>query len=437
MAGYEELSDIMGQMKRAAIDCWMADQSFYPSWGNDQIYAKWGWMLNFYNRPDANGNGGGDGNGVNDSCAAQFDEIRAAIDQRVSQWLGLPDGSLCVAPQQAASSSAAIFGASGTGASVQNNGEIVTSNQTVSEGLINKIEGRFKAPFLDKYYSQFSNIQYGLGAACAILEANYSAENKMWPAARADVTKICEDARNAWAATAEQEAAASGTLTLTVVGAVAGAVATVATAGTAAPAVAALVGLSTVATGAVAGIAATTAVSGGSYLDILSSLDEALNDLNDALYKQEDALNTMMSDAVSTIRGDLASFDLDAFSLGTYAGDDGSISMQQENADIISNSMTRIDGALGSASTALGSSPESSPTPRDYRIGYSADGTHWTASELYALTARCLTLTISEYGRGQKLFEATVADYFNTDAHAKQQVASLIADEALTTDVGV
>ncbi|WP_308491957.1 hypothetical protein [Microbacterium terrisoli] len=59
MAGYDDISTTIGHMKRAAIDCWMADQSFYPNWGNDKIYSKWGWMLNFYHRPDENGNGGG------------------------------------------------------------------------------------------------------------------------------------------------------------------------------------------------------------------------------------------------------------------------------------------------------------------------------------------------------------------------------------------
>jgi len=367
---------------------------------------------------------------MSSSCAAQFDDIRAVIDSRVSAWLDLPDGSACATPQQSVSSTAAIFGASGTGASVQNNGEIVTSNETVSKVVITQMSGKFKAPFLDKYHAQFSNISYGLGAACAILEMNYAAEQKMWPAARDDVAKILEQARDAWATQAGTAAAASGTLTLTVVGAVAGAIATVATAGSAAPAVAALMGLSTVATGVMAGIAANAAVSGSSYLDILDSLDTALGALNKALVDQEDALNKMMVDAVNTINGDPAEFDLDAFSLGTYAGDDGSIKMQEEDAQIVSNSMQRISSALGSASASLGSAPYSNPTPRNYGVGRSSDGTHAAASELYALTARCLTLTDAEYERGKKLFEATVDDYFNTDAEAKKTVSTLIAEEA-------
>jgi len=43
VAGYAELDEIIGKMKRAAIDCWMADQGFDPVWGNEGTYAKWGW----------------------------------------------------------------------------------------------------------------------------------------------------------------------------------------------------------------------------------------------------------------------------------------------------------------------------------------------------------------------------------------------------------
>jgi hypothetical protein len=373
---------------------------------------------------------------MSSSCEAQFNEIRDAIDARVNPWLELPDGSECTDPQKSVSTAASIFGASGTGASVQNNGEIVTANGKVSDVLITKIEGKFKPPFLDKYNSQFSNISYGLGAACAILEMNYSAEHKMWPAARDDVANIMQQACDAWATQAGTAAAASGTATLTVIAAVAGAIATVATAGSAAPAVAALVGLSTVATGAMAKIAADAAVSGNSYLSIMESLDTALGKLNTALVDQENALNQMMLDAISTITEKPAEFDLDKFQLGDYAGSDGSITMQEEDAQIVSNNMSRISTALGSASTSLGSAPASNPTRRHYGVGRSNEGTHAAASELYALTAQCLTLTDAEYARGQKLFEATVADYFHTDAEAKKTVNDLIAEEAKTTSLG-
>ncbi|WP_284328416.1 hypothetical protein [Demequina litorisediminis] len=88
----------------------MADQGFYPNWGNDMIYAKWGWMLNFYNRPAADGSGGGDGNGVKDSVAEEFDAIRGVIDSRVAKWQGLPDGAACATPRSAANSTTAVLG---------------------------------------------------------------------------------------------------------------------------------------------------------------------------------------------------------------------------------------------------------------------------------------------------------------------------------------
>jgi len=50
---------------------------------------------------------------------------------------------------------------------------------------------------------------------------------------------------------------------------------------------------------------------------------------------------------------------------------------------------------------------------------------------------RCLDLTIAEYSRGHDLFDATVADYFQTDANAEQTVRTLLADERLSADLGV
>ncbi|WP_152649914.1 hypothetical protein [Demequina globuliformis] len=99
-------------MKRAAIDCWMADQGFYPAWGNDGSYCKWHWAPYQYFRPAVDGSGGRESAGYGDviTCAAEFDRIRARIDGIASTWLDLPDGSLCDAPQQDANATAAILG---------------------------------------------------------------------------------------------------------------------------------------------------------------------------------------------------------------------------------------------------------------------------------------------------------------------------------------
>lgn len=438
MAEYGNLSGTIGGMKRAAIDCWMADQGFIPHYGNDKLYAKWGWMLNFYNRPDANGNGGGDGNGVNHSVAAQFEEIRGAVDSSVSRWLDLPDGAACDTPRKDAGTTAAILGISGASASVQNSGEIATSNNTVHEVVINQIRGSFKSPFLDKYYTQFSKVSHGLGDACVILEANYIAEFKMWPAVQDDVATICEAALQAWKAKVDGVSTASGTFALTVVAAVAGAVASVVTAGTGTVAAVAILGsVAAIANSAVQGIAASAAVTGTSYGEILGSLNTALGKLNDVLKQQEKALQTMMTDATGAMRGDLASFNLDAYSLGDYPTGDGTMSMDKSDTSIVSTNMNRIELALADAAAALRSAPSANPTPRSAGIGLGASGTHGAASELWSVTARCLELTTAEYSHGHELFNATVDDFFNADNAASDKVAALLANEALSQELGV
>lgn len=438
MSSYDELPTIIGQMKRAAIDSYMSEVGWPPHVMDDSYYSLWGFIgASSYIRPATDGSGGGEASGFSEaggSMAPSFDSIRSAIDSYTSPWLDLPDGTRCSTPRQATSSAAAIFGASGTGGSVQNNGEIATSNQTVSDVLISNIQGSFTAPFHDKYYSQFAKVVSGLGAASAILEINYAAQAQIWPAARVDVTTICDHARNAWSVDAKLSADKYSAITLTVIGAVAGAVATVATAGAAAPAVAVLVGISTVATSAMAGLEASASVSGDSYADILGSLGEALGTLNARIAAQEDALNTMMVNAMTAMGDDLPSFNLDQFTMQAYPGVADTLGMQQFHAGMVTTNMTRILDALGSAESAFGSAPSTSPTARDYRIGAGSSGTHSNAYELHSLTAQCLNRTYAEYERGQKLFDAAVADYFSADADATTLVNSLAADEALTSD---
>ena len=433
MAEYEELDSIIGKMKRAAIDCWMADQSFSPHWGNDMIYAKWGFMLNYYNRPEADGSGGGTGNGVKDSVAEEFEQIRASIDALVSPWTDLPDGSECSTPQSMVSSTSGLLGSSSSG---ENTDAIATSSGTV-EQYLGPIQARFKEPFLDKYYTQFSLVTNGLANACVILEANYAAELEMWPAARTDVATLCDSARGAWEKKSDDAAAASGTLTLTVVAAVAGVVASVVTAGAGTvAAVAALGTIGAAASTAVAAIAADAVISGNTYGDIYSSLSDALDKLDTALREQEDALATMMSDTSDAISSQIADFNLDAFPFGELTAPGGTMSIERSDSNIVSNNLGRIEGSLASAISQLGAPPASNPTPRDSRIGLGFNGTHGQATYLYELVASCLTLTSAEYTRGHLLFDAAVEDFFSSDDAAKERVNALRADEALTTETG-
>src|SRR5690554_30524 len=204
MGDYENLDDTIGRMKRAAIDCWMADQSFDPWWIDGDYYAKWGFVRYMYARPNANGQGGGvEKDGMSDSIAPQFDAIRATIDGVVDKWRDLPNGANSDDSRVRVGGAGAELGSTTSVATLRNNGELVRSNQTIEEVLINNIRGSFRDPFHQKYYAQFSKITSGLGDACVFLEINYAAQSEIWPAVRTDVAKICEEVRNAWAEEAE------------------------------------------------------------------------------------------------------------------------------------------------------------------------------------------------------------------------------------------
>ena len=427
----------IGAMKRAAIDSFMVEQGWLVTLGGESSYSLWGFLNSSYSRPGPEGEGGGEPDGFSEageSLAPSFEAIRARIDAYIAPWLEpMPDGADCIEPKGNASAAATVLGASGSGGQVLDNGELPRSNEGVARFLTN-IHGSFKAPFYDKYFSQFSIVSYGIGAACAILEGNYAGQHTIWPAAQDDVAEICASTVAALQAKADRATSERTKVALTVVGAVAGAVVTIASAGTAGPAVASLVLLSSTAATALTVIEAEAAIAGDSYSDILDSFGAALESLNSGITKQEEALNTMMAGAVDAIGAHPENFNLDAFSLPMDHDTAITLTMIKDDSDAILLDMDRVAGALGDAASSLGSAPATNPTPRDSRIGLT-DGTHPKATELYALVARCLVLTKAEYERGRGLFDAAAKDFFDADAEATALVNRLAAAEVLTENI--
>ncbi|TPW77387.1 hypothetical protein [Schumannella soli] len=441
MAEYDSLATTIGKMKRAAIDCWMSDQDFDITWGNDSSYNKWGWAPYQYHRPDANGEGGGTsvgyGDGVN--CEASFNNIRARIDGIIEKWLGLPSGELCETPQADVHTAAAVLGSSATGTSIQGSGSIARSSSTVNDVVLGNMKGAFRAPFLWKYYTKFCTVQDGLGQAGVILQANYAAERAMWPAVKEDVAKICDQALSAWNTQVGLAASENAKFQLAVAGAVVTAVAAIVTApagGVGGAAIALAVTSAGIST-AVAKVSEDAAVhvSGNSYESIMTSFENALKKLNESITAQETALNKALTEAVTTMNGDLASYNLDRVALGDFHVGDGSIKMDETDSTIVTNNMQLVEDGLSQALSAIKTGPSSAPTPREYGVGISSQGTHPAASALHELTRRCLELTHAEYQRGHGLFDATVADYFHTNAHARQTLRGLISNEALTVEL--
>ncbi|MGO2746724.1 hypothetical protein [Microbacterium sp.] len=439
MATYEELPGIIGPLKRAAIDAYMADQSFTPDIGSpESYYSFWGWLPNSYDRPNTNGEGGGAVTGIGSSMAPSFDNIRARVDGAVSRWLepSLPDGSKASGPLTAVRSAAATLGASGTGGALEANGVIERSSESVNTTILTNISGSFTTPFLNKYYSQFLNVAHGIGVACAMLEINYSVQSKAWPAARTDVATICDNARQALSTFAEDTADALLKYGLTVVATAAGAVASIATAGAAAPLVAAMVTIAGTATMAIQALDSAATINGSSYDEIMESFESALEKVSTTISEQEDALVTMMNEAVSKMHANAANFDLDKVQFGDFTGTAEMIDIKQYRADLVSDNMLNVSDSLGLAKTALGSAPATNPTPRDGTIGAGASGTHTAATSLYDLAVGCLASTAQEYSLGRDLFNATIDDYFQNDQTSKTKIEQVWNSEKISDVMG-
>lgn len=432
---YEELSAFKGKMYRAAIDCWMADQGFTPPGGADHTYAKWGWAPFQYHRPDANGIGGGKsvgyGDGVN--CEDAMNNVRAAVDSVVDPWLSLPTGTGVVSYKNSANEASGVLGNSR-----ENSPDLENSRAQVASVASGNLKGMFVAPFVDKYCSQLLKVVHGIGDGCVILAASYAAEEALWPAARDDVARLCAQAESAWAQVANDTAVANDKATLAVVGAVASGVAAVVTAGAAlaATGVTAIAAAAASASGvlgsvggaasvALAGIDRSVAVSGSSYDSILESLSNALEGLSDTITDQDEKLNLMLSQMDDEIYSNRADYDLDYFGLADYPLADGTIVMDPTSTSLIKQNMTRVHDSMAEAGSELGVAPGSNPSARPSSIGISVDGTFSGSSMLFSRLSGCLTRSTEEYARGAALFDATVADFFQTEANAAATVKQI------------
>lgn len=427
---YDDLDNSVGRLKKAAIDAWMAADGFYEDKFGTNYYYKWGWAPNGYEMPSASGEGGGKVDGMPWDDDISFDGIRSRVDNAVDKWRNLPTGAAAGTYKTSTSGAAASLGASGSGASVADDGAILTSTNTMGDLLTQSLVASFIGPMLDKYYTQFKGVSQSLGAAAAILQMNYTMQSTMWRSARDDVASIIENAESACAEYAKNKGAADFQITLGVVATVAAAVATVATAGAAAPLVGSMVALAAAASTAVSAISANASITGDSYDEIMSSFENALEKLRTTVSEQESEVRTMLSGAISAIEQDPSGFDLNRYRIETQdEAFSDKIVMVRQHTNIVSSNMQRVIDGLDAAKTALGSPPYSDPTPHDSRI---SSGTHSYALSLFDYTADALKSTLEEYARGKDLFDAEVENYFNTDEENQQLVRTLAASEALT-----
>ncbi|TPW77643.1 hypothetical protein [Schumannella soli] len=434
---YDDLPTIAGELKRSAIDAYMAEQHFGVWVVNDGWYAVWGWAPGMIvKRPDADGSGGGEYTALTPdykamlaitgpiTMAPRYDALRARVDRIVSPWFDLPDGAQCADPQSRTQTVAGTFGRSGSDQSVSNSGELGTANQDIATSLT-EIRGSFKAPFADKYKSQLGVVMAGIGTSSAIIEKYYEEEAAIWPAARSDVTSLCVKTKEALDTAAQSKIAAEQKFVLTCIGAVIAIGATALSGGAAAIPLAAIAGGISVAIGA---LDADAVIKGDGYDAILTSLEDALDNLNAGIAAGENGLHITATDTARAIMDDLKDFNLAAFPLGDYPDSSDVMQMDRGTTNTIDNNMRRILEGLEGAVAKLSTPPSTSPVRRQSGIGFDADGGHRAITALWDLTFTCLRLTAAEYEHGRALFNASVEDYFHTDGSARDALRALVGE---------
>ncbi len=427
LANYSKIEPYIGHMKRAAIDAFMGQQGWIPDYEYDDRYALWGVIPSWYRRPTEDGVGGGERIAVgNDSMAPTFDNIRARISAATDKWVGLPSGAGASSVRTSVGSVAVQFGAAASGGAAIADGEVAKSIDTISNTVVSNFRGSFKAPFLDKYDAQFAKVIGGTGAAAAILQTAYAAEEAIWPAAQQDAVDICESVRNAFRTKAKQSSDQVRDIALGVVAAVAGVVTIVASAGTAAPIVT-MIGFAKTAASAVESLNKTIDISTDSYESIMASLESASSALNYVITEQEHSIRAMVSSTSALISFNFEAFNLDAYSLRDFSSDD-TIAIEQSEADTVLLNMNRLLAVMASASTALSRQPSDDFLRRDSEVGLGRTGPYSQIIELHDVISRCLKSTHNEYERGRALLEATANDLFASEDGAKAVAEALLRE---------
>jgi hypothetical protein len=417
MADYSEIGTIIGQMKRAAIDSFMGGQGWIPNYAADDLYSLWGVFDTSYSRPAADtGEGGGIATAYADDMVETFDNIRARIDSATRKWTDLPAGDGVAGTLENLNVAAGLLGASAGGAARIVDFEIDSSLSTVEYMCTSNMRGSFLDPFLDKYTAQSSIVVCSTGAAIAILQTAFSAEKDLWPVVRQDAVDICQSVSTAFAVNAKQSSDAVGKVVLRVVTLIAGAVTLIATAGTASPAVL-LAGYAVLAADSVKGFGEDLPVPTDSYESIISALESSLENLNEVITLQEEAIDVMMTKTLSYIDESMESFNLDAYRLKPFSPDD-TMALASDQASVVLSNMDRIVADLASTTTALGSDPSDGFLRRHGAIGMGAAGPFDRLVELHDVLFTCVKATRDEYQNGRDLFDLAVKDYASAEAEA-------------------
>lgn len=204
---YEEFDALVGRLKRAAIDAYMADANYYAV-GDVYRYSSQGSQYEVA-RPSADGSGGGEGTftssgggaepsrSVAIDMRAEFNQVRSDIGLLVKPWSLLPDtASLGVLEEKYAFLNGRLAGTADFSSHGRVSGVgIISTNLAQVQANAGCFTGRSAEHFKSDFLWRIGAVGGGLWAMSVLGTAMVHGVRLLWETAQQDVANVLDQAR--------------------------------------------------------------------------------------------------------------------------------------------------------------------------------------------------------------------------------------------------
>ncbi len=447
MASYDDLPDLIGKLKRARIDAWMATLGFDVT-GNE--YVMWDPKIggqqgnspfsSIVTKPDSNGNGGGDhdnpevpfGFGETDRYENGFDAIREAVDTMLDDLSDMPNPAIVDyhLDQLESAARGLITGPyltkdkDGETSTVkvpdENLGDTITRARRLTRGLRGRIAGAFWIGFIDPL-EETTGLHRDL---CVILGTSLEVQQRMWEEARQKVVDLVVEATDRYNSIAESLSAPDYTLEYNIAVFAVGGLSFFATGGASLVLAGAGLGLSAIGATTDVGQTGEAQKAAGDYEACKDSFRENTHLIRDEIRALETAVQSNLENNIAVLRSNKTKFQLgrprlldvnDGDDLGP--ADSDSILMNKEKITrVTSKLMPDIAAKFYLSETYLrNAAPAPNYLERPSTLGLGANGPNDNWSDLLLIVRDLLGDLGEKTSAGATTLDLAVAELEHAD----------------------
>jgi hypothetical protein len=452
-SGY--FDDLVGPLKRAAIDAYMRSESV-GAWqieGDRYTLDSANGGDAYVTRPGEDGEGGGDwetdnfvadlfGVDRDQEFKSAFDDIRSDVDKKLNRWRDIPKGEdltpLVEAMRQACRKLST--GAKSSDGAITGGGEIAGNLSVILENS-DAMGGGMITAFKTDFLAQLGKAVGGQHAIAIVLGGHLAAQEKMWAGARESVVDLIKDSTAAFNAAAK-EGEVDWKVVLKVTGYVVAGVTLFATEGVGSPVVD--LGLK-VLDDALKEADESTEKPAPTYDSVKEAFARDLKSLDTKIQGQEERIDENIIDNLGNIRSDAGSYDLSRPPL-LDVDDDSDLGKPEEIQidpilvkEISGTCMPNIADELYAAQKDVDDAADTSVLFRDASLGVGEWGPSPKWGELRWLLWELLGNLAWEIKNSAKTLELAVEDIGQADSSSKDALekhADDVADQGAGTSGG-